>query len=82
MIRRAVFRPAADRDLARLDPLVRARILAAVERFALTGQGDVKQLQGRDKEFRLRVGKWRILFRYLAPNLVDIGRIDNRGEAY
>ena len=41
MTRRVVFRPAAVRDLARLDRVVQARIDAAPVRFAATGHGDV-----------------------------------------
>jgi len=45
VIRRVVFRPAALRDLARLDRIVQARIDAALVRFAVTGRGDVKSLK-------------------------------------
>jgi mRNA-degrading endonuclease RelE of RelBE toxin-antitoxin system len=62
VIRRVVFRPAAVRDLARLDRVVQARIYAALVRFATTGHGDVKSLKDRPGELRLRVGKWRVFF--------------------
>jgi hypothetical protein len=39
VIRRVFFRPAAVRDLARLDRAVQARIDAALMRFATTGHG-------------------------------------------
>ena len=38
--------------------------MTAVERHAATEQGDVVRLQGRDREWRLRVGDWRVLFAY------------------
>ena len=82
MTRRVVFRPAAIRDLQRLDRVVQARIDAALVRYAATGHGDVKALRDRPGEFRLRVGKWRIFFYLEAANLVRVLRIDNRGEAY
>ena len=50
VIRRVVFRPAAVRDLARLDRVVQARIDAALVRFAATGHGDVKSLKDRPGE--------------------------------
>jgi hypothetical protein len=50
VIRRVVFRPAAVRDLARLDRVVQARIDAALVRFASTGHGDVKSLKDRPGE--------------------------------
>jgi mRNA interferase RelE/StbE len=82
VIRRIVFRPAAARDLASLDRLVQARIDAALVRYAATGHGDVKSLQGRPGELRLRVGKWRIFFCLEPPDLIRVLGIDNRGEAY
>jgi mRNA-degrading endonuclease RelE of RelBE toxin-antitoxin system len=57
------WQSSALRDLKRADPKVRERILAAVERLANTGQGDVKLLKGKTpREFRLRVGGWRVRF--------------------
>ena len=82
MIRRVVFRPAAVRDLARLDRVVQARIDAALVRFATTGHGDVKSLKDRPGELRLRVGKWRVFFCLEPPDLIRVFGIDNRGEAY
>ncbi len=32
------------------------RILTALDRFAATGQGDIKKLHGDSEELRLRVG--------------------------
>jgi len=52
------FLPAGFRDLDGLDRITQRRVTAALERFAATGHGDVKRLQGRPGEFRLRVGKW------------------------
>ena len=82
MIRRVVFRPAAVRDFERLDRTVQIRIDAALTRYATTGHGDVKALKGRQGEFRLRVGKWRVFFVLEAPDWVKILGIDNRGQAY
>jgi mRNA interferase RelE/StbE len=82
VIRRVVFRPAAVRDLERLDRVVQARIDAAIVRYAVTGHGDVKSLKDRAGEFRLRVGKWRIFFSLEPPDVVRVLGIDNRGEAY
>ncbi len=82
MIRRVVFRPAAVRDLTRLDRVVQARIDAALVRFAATGHGDVKSLKDRPGELRLRVGKWRVFFSLEPPDLIRVLGIDNRGEAY
>jgi mRNA-degrading endonuclease RelE of RelBE toxin-antitoxin system len=82
VIRRIVFRPAALRDLERLDRLVQARIDAALVRYSVTGHGDVKSLKDRPGMFRLRAGKWRIFFRLEPPDVIRVIGIDNRGEAY
>jgi mRNA interferase RelE/StbE len=82
VIRRVVFRPAAVRDLARLDRVVQARIDAALVRFAASGHGDVKALKDRPGELRLRVGKWQIFFSLVPPDFIRVLGIDNRGEAY
>jgi mRNA interferase RelE/StbE len=37
------------------------RVLAALHRFAESGEGDVKALSGRE-ELRLRVGDYRLFF--------------------
>jgi mRNA-degrading endonuclease RelE of RelBE toxin-antitoxin system len=47
-----------------------------------TGHGDVKSLNGRTGDMRLRVGKWRIFFSVEPPDLIRVLGIDNRGEAY
>ena len=65
-----------------LDRLIQARITAALERLASTGHGDVKKLQGRPDDFRLRVGKWRVFFGLDTPGTILVTGIDNRGQAY
>lgn len=70
------------RDLKRLDAGVQSRILAALEQFAATGDGDVRPLHGEfDGSYRLRVGKWRI-YMLLEGSEIIAYQIDNRGESY
>ncbi len=45
MIRRVEFLPAAERDFARLDRTNQERIVATLERYAVSGHGDVKRLK-------------------------------------
>jgi mRNA-degrading endonuclease RelE of RelBE toxin-antitoxin system len=45
------------------DPELAERILLAVERYAETGQGNVRKLTDRFGLRRLRVGDWRVLFK-------------------
>lgn len=73
----------AERELAALDGAVRSRVLAALERFANTGAGDVKRLKGEVGTFRLRVGDWRIIFALdAAREALHVQRVANRREAY
>jgi mRNA interferase RelE/StbE len=73
----------AEKDLERLDRKVRQRIVAAVDRFAQTGQGDVKRLQGMKEEtFRLRVGEWRVIFLEEETLFILILRALPRSGAY
>lgn len=69
-------------DLAALDKGTAHRISIAVERFAETGTGNVKKLQGIDPpEFRLRVGDFRVRFDTQGDTL-RILRVRNRKDAY
>lgn len=70
-------------DIWWLDPPVASRILDALDRLATTGQGDTQQLRGTPDEWRLRVGDWRVRFRYdTATQTLAVLRILPRGEAY
>jgi len=79
-----VWMPRALKDIRKLDPQIRARVVAAVERFASTGSGDVLQLEDvYPPEWRLRVGDWRVRFQKdLAGSLLLILRVLPRGKAY
>ncbi len=69
-------------DLASLDKGIARRIKQAVERFAETGAGNIKRLQGIDPpEFRLRAGDYRVRF-YQDGETVQVLRVRNRREAY
>ena len=54
----------AARDMEDLDLPIAARIRRAVRRFVETGHGDVRRLTGRQLEWRLRIGRWRVLFTF------------------
>jgi mRNA interferase RelE/StbE len=75
----------SERDLRRLDRRTRERIRQAVYRLATDGYGDVKKLQGRPGEWRLRVGDWRVLFTFEEdrdPVTLLVLRVLPRGRAY
>ena len=66
--------------LKRLDKKTQLRILKAINQLPL---GDVKKLQGNTEDYRLRVGKYRIIFSKDEKNLIiNIIQIASRGEVY
>ena len=73
--------------LSKLDAKSVNRIRAAIQGLTLTPPvGDIKVMQGyTDCRKRLRVGSWRIIYKYGAENeieilfVIDIG---NRGDIY
>jgi mRNA-degrading endonuclease RelE of RelBE toxin-antitoxin system len=69
-------------DMAALDRGIARRVQLALERFARTGTGNVKRLQGIDPpEFRLRIGDWRARF-HVDSGTIRVLRVRNRREAY
>ena len=83
MIWRVQWRSRARADLAALDPPVRRRVLAAMARLAETNDGDVTKLQGRNAEWRLRVGDWRVILTFDYPNsTIIVWRVQHRRDAY
>ena len=77
------FERRADRDLGRLDPQVRQRVLAAIERLASDPRSaGLRRLSGR-AESRLRVGDWRVIVELDIPaRTIIIQRVLPRGRAY
>lgn len=78
------WQAASRKDLARLDLQTQDRIIAAVERLSLTGQGDVIRLTDVEPpEWRLRIGKWRVRFRRdVEAHILDVLRVLPRDKAY
>jgi len=80
-VKRIVWTEPAKADIRRLDKPTAMRILAALHRFADSGEGDVKALQGRE-ELRLRIGDYRLFFVCPAADTIEIRRVLHRREAY
>ena len=78
----------AAKYLMALDKPTRKRIGNAIEGLTETPpQGDIKLLQGYvAKTFRLRVGKFRIIYRYDVDTneceILYVSDIDSRGDIY
>ena len=73
--------------LARLDKKSVQRIREAINGLTQTPPvGDIKTMQGyTDGRKRLRIGSWRIIYKYTAENEVEILLvidIGNRGDIY
>lgn len=69
-------------DIRTLDRATAMLIFDGLLRFARTGHGDVKSLQGDfTGRLRLRVGDYRVLFSWIADGL-HIYRGKNRKDAY
>ena len=59
------------KDLDALPRDGREQVEAGLHRYAMTGQGDVKALQGRDG-CRLRIGNYRVIFDEDAATILAI----------
>lgn len=73
--------------LSKLDAKSVNRIRSAIQGLTLTPPiGDIKAMQGyTDSRKRLRVGSWRVIYKYGAENNVEILfilDIGNRGDIY
>lgn len=69
-------------DIRSLDRDTAMRIFDGIYRFAVTGEGDIKVLQGKHAgKLRLRLGDYRLFFR---PNgqILRVLAVKNRREAY
>jgi mRNA interferase RelE/StbE len=58
------------------------RIFTAIQRFAETGVGDVKELKGKSGELRLRVGDYRVRFTNDVDDTIRVHAVRHRREAY
>jgi len=81
-VREIEWAEAALQDMAALDKGIARRVKQTVDRFARTGAGNIKKLQGFDPpEYRLRVGDYRVRFDLDGEN-IRVLRVRNRREAY
>ena len=61
----------AAKDLDALPRDAREQVEAGLHRYAMTGQGDVKALRGRDG-YRLRIGSYRVILDEDAATILAI----------
>ena len=78
-----VWASSARTELRRIERETAMRILLAMTRYAETGEGDIKALEGKfTGAHRLRVGDWRVRFRRVSGDTIHVLAVENRGEAY
>jgi mRNA interferase RelE/StbE len=73
--------------LSKLDKKSIERIKLAIQGLTITPPvGDIKAMQGyNDNRFRLRVGSWRIIYKYSVEHTLEVLLvldIGNRGDIY
>jgi mRNA interferase RelE/StbE len=77
-----IWSSSAQVQLRRVDREIAMRILLGLTRYAATGEGDVKALEGKLRgTHRLRIGDWRVRFRREQGG-IHVLAVENRGEAY
>ena len=69
----------ADKYLSGLDKKTELRLKDSIEKIP---DGDIIPYKARVEYFRLRVGNYRILFKWLNNDQILIAIIDSRGQAY
>ena len=81
---RYVLTPHAMRAMERLPAAIQRRIYAALDRLVSDIHScDVRKLAGHDREFRLRVGDFRVVFGVEAEDRVYIViEVTDRKDAY
>jgi mRNA interferase RelE/StbE len=75
------FKPAAVKDIRSIPARTQSRILAKIEAMSDDLKGDVKRLTGFTREYRLRVGDYRVLFEIEGESII-VYRVRHRREAY
>jgi len=77
-----IWAPLARTELRAIDRDTPKRILDAIDDYLTTGAGDVIKLHPPRREFRLRVGDYRVLFLRFEEFTIEVVRIRHRREAY
>ena len=81
-MKRIAWTEQAKEDVRGLDKATAIRILHALHRFAESGTGDIKALQGEREELRLRAGDYRLFFVCAGDDVIEVRRVHHRREAY
>ena len=79
---RVRFKSKALKDLKSLPDQQRAQIIAKIDLLQDNLAGDVKKLKDFTPEYRLRVGRYRVLFEMESDNVIMVYRVIHRKDAY
>ena len=87
MIYRIEFRPAAHRDLAKLDPSVGSKVIADIEKLAENPRPHgVEKLEAKERLYRIRVGpgkNYRAVYQIQDDKLVVlVVKVGDRKDVY
>ena len=80
-MKRIVWTDPAKSDVRNLSKPVAMHVFSVLLRFAQSGLGNVKAMQGGD-DLRLRIGDYRLFFVCSDADTIEIRRVRHRGEAY
>ena len=69
-------------ELRAIERAAAIEILHCIDRFSLARAGDVKKLQPPLDGYRLRCGAYRVLFRFLPEDAIEITGVRHRQDAY
>ena len=76
------FTPEGRAQLRSIDRAVALRILKGIAQFGETGSGDVAPMHGEWRGcYRLRIGEYRVIFRYLEDGL-EVIAVGHRSDIY
>jgi len=81
---RVALASSAEKELQRLPKKTIARVVLRLEQLALTPRpAGCKKLKGGDKEWRIRVGDYRVVYVVDdAARTIDVTRIAHRRDVY
>lgn len=65
-----------------MDRTMALEVLRAIDRYLISGAGDVKPLTPPLTGLRLRVGDWRVLFEPSGDSGILISKVAHRSVAY
>jgi len=74
------FSKQAVKVISKMDSKLKKRLRKGIEDLP---NGDVKLLQNYNPQsYRLRIGKYRIIYRQISESVIYIDKIDSRGDIY